>query len=151
MMPNQTQPSYTQMPQQNFNQTQFGNLMAAQQQMQTIPQYQQPIQQQMYQSPSDRVVNSKDEITPGEVPMDGKIHLFPLSDYSMIIAKVWDNNGLLRTFNFIPEQPAKPEESNNSSDPGYSAIMNRLDNIEKIIKKNGYRMYYKDKKNKEEA
>lgn len=57
-----------------------------------------PVQQmQQPQRPSvvpGRTVASENEIKPNEIPMDGTISLFPLSDYSAIFAKQWKSDGL---------------------------------------------------------
>lgn len=43
------------------------------------------------------------EIKPKDIPMDGQMSFFPMNDYSCIYAKVWTDDGRLRTFRFIPE------------------------------------------------
>lgn len=50
-----------------------------------------------------RVVQSESEITPQEVAMDGSISLFPLSDYTCIIAKQWNSDGTIKTLRFVPQ------------------------------------------------
>lgn len=42
-----------------------------------------------------RVVNNPADITPSEIPMDGRVSLFLSSDNSYIIAKQWNQNGLI--------------------------------------------------------
>lgn len=68
----------------------------------TYPQFQ-PMQ--TYNQPNQsvnrtifgRVINSENDITPNEVPMDGSISLFPLADYSKIFAKQWSQDGTIKT------------------------------------------------------
>ena len=43
------------------------------------------------------------DIKPMDIPMDGHMSFFPMDDYSCIYAKVWSNDGVLRTFRFFPE------------------------------------------------
>ena len=35
--------------------------------------------------------------------MDGNISLFPLKDYSCIIAKQWNSDGTIKTLRFVPQ------------------------------------------------
>lgn len=57
-----------------------------------------------------RVIQNPNEIVPGEVEMNGKVSLFPMADYSSIIAKCWNQYGTIDTVRYIPEpqqqQPA---------------------------------------------
>lgn len=93
-----------------------------------------------------RVVSSNDEIKPNEVPMDGSISLFPISDYSAIYAKQWDKNGLLQMVKYIPEHPVQsPATEQNDI---LSEIRQRLDNIEKKL---SYRPNYKKYPNKRDS
>lgn len=39
-----------------------------------------------------RIIQTESDITPNEVAMDGSVSLFPLGDYSAIIAKQWNAN-----------------------------------------------------------
>lgn len=50
-----------------------------------------------------RVVNNPADITPSEIPMDGRVSLFLSSDNSYIIAKQWNQNGLIDTAIYRPE------------------------------------------------
>lgn len=51
------------------------------------------------------------EIKPKDIPMDGHMSFFPMDDYSCIYAKVWTDDGRLRTFRFIPEIEQVPTET----------------------------------------
>lgn len=51
-------------------------------------------------------ISDPSEIKPKDVPMDGHMSFFPLDDYSAVYAKVWTDDGRLRTFRFIPELEA---------------------------------------------
>lgn len=50
-----------------------------------------------------RPVSAETEIKPNEVPMDGTIALFPLTDFSVIIAKQWSQDGTIKTLRFVPD------------------------------------------------
>lgn len=116
-----------------------------QSQMQTprLPYDNQTPSQSVQQYLPGKVVLSHEDIKPNEVPMDGSISLFPLNDYSAIIAKQWDSNGLIQTVKYVPEQPPKsvePQQNDISS-----AILERLDVIEKKLDR---KPYYKKPYNK---
>lgn len=60
---------------------------------------------------SGRVVASPDEIQVQEVPTDGTMALFLLSDGSGVIGKRWAPDGSIQTTRFVAEQvPAQPAE-----------------------------------------
>ena len=60
---------------------------------------------------SGRVVASPDEIPVQEVPTDGTMALFLLSDGSGVIGKRWTPDGSIQTTRFVAEQvPAQPVE-----------------------------------------
>ena len=44
-----------------------------------------------------RVVTDINEVTPNEIPMDGRVSLFPKNDYSCIYAKAWNSDGTITT------------------------------------------------------
>ena len=85
-----------------------------------------------------RFVRSENEIQVQEVPMDGSIGVFPLNDYSAIIAKAWNNQGTIDTVRFIPEKTTKKDTNGSTVD--LNPILERLDKLENMIKKQ-YRPY----------
>lgn len=87
---------------------------------------------------SGRTVNTVDEIKPNEVPMDGSISLFPLSDYSCIYAKQWGTDGLINTVKYIPDLNQAPKDS--PAEDFNALILERLDSIEKKL---NYKPYHK--------
>lgn len=121
---------------------------------QNPPQMQQPVQQPQSQPQQQaqakiiqcRAVNSDSEIVPNEIPMDGSVCLFPKNDWSCIYAKTWSSDGTIKTFLFECQKP-----DNQSEEPKvnkeYTAILERLDRIEKSIKKN---KFYPSQSRKEE-
>lgn len=89
-----------------------------------------------------KMIASLNDITPQEVPMDGSAALFPANDLSCIYLKAWGSDGLIKTFKFVPE----PDNSAQKSPEGnfQETILERLDSIEELVKKNSYRKpYYK--------
>lgn len=108
--------------------------------IQPVPQQQQPLQSSM-PTVRGRIVNREEEITPNEVAMDGQVSLFPLADYSCIVAKFWDSNGQMQAVKFVPlMENAVEQEVENKSD----MILGRLDDIESLIKKNSRPTYKKN-------
>lgn len=99
------------------------------------PAYIQPYNNQQTQiMPSGlrgRTVNTPDEITPQEVPMDGGYSFFPLSDGSAVYMKAWGQDGKINTFKYIPEATELPVESTPDTT---TQIMERLDRIEGMLK-----------------
>lgn len=82
-------------------------------------------------------VNSFDEITPKDVPMNGQMAFFPQADNTCIYAMVWGNDGQIKPFRFIPELEAKPvtqelqpAQSNIPFDKFVNDVTDRLDAFE---------------------
>lgn len=81
-----------------------------------------------------RVVNSPNDITPNEVPMDGSVSLFPSSDYSCILAKTWNRDGTIQTVKFVPEvNPDQVTLDQASQENTMDTILKKLDAIEKKL------------------
>lgn len=122
---------------------QYGQPQQMQQQPMMNQNQQQFQQNNQQQAPSllPRIVDKPEDIAPNEVPQDGQIYLFPLKDYSQIVAKVWDSNAMLHTYIFVQE---KREEPRTDADT-MKEVMQRLDNIEKLVKKSAYRRPNKNK------
>ena len=110
-------------------------------QLPTIPSYSQihpnqPMPSQQSAILFGRVVKNEEEITPNEVSMDGSISIFPLSDYSCIIAKQWNSDGTIKTLKFIQDKADKNEEIEQPTDIFNDLtqhIDSRLDKIEKMM------------------
>lgn len=95
---------------------------------------------------SGKVVNSLEEITVQDVPQDGTASFFPTADYSCIFAKQWGNNGLINTVKYVPELQKEPTPAPDLTE----VILQRLDNIEKMLKKSGRNNYKQNKPIKKE-
>lgn len=81
-----------------------------------------------------KMVSSASDITPNDVPMDGRVSLFPQQDYSCIIAKAWNAEGKIDTVVYVPQQPEKPaEEGQNGSAITTEDLFNMLQNLQDAI------------------
>ena len=98
-----------------------------------------------------RMINDESEITPNEVPMDGRISVFPKSDGSEVIIKSWAQNGTISTMRYVPViEGDTPNQENNP----FSDIIDRLDRIEKRLntrKTNNHTSYKKEVSNESES
>lgn len=51
-----------------------------------------------------KIVNTADEITPQDVPMDGSSAIFPIADGSAIVLMKWEANGSIKPIRYVPEK-----------------------------------------------
>ena len=82
-----------------------------------------------------RYIKDPREVQAGEVPMDGSVSFFPMSDNSYIIGKMWDQEGRIKEVRYIPENvlEAKLQELQNSQMSTFSTTLQEiLDKISKI-------------------
>lgn len=88
-----------------------------------------------------RMINTVEEITAQEVPMNGDISIFPQRDGNAIYVKSWNSDGTIRTMKFVPDM------SDHSKDRSNDDISSRLDDIEKRLGRLEYRkkQYTNDK------
>lgn len=109
----------------------------------SYPQYQQPqqIQQQFPQQimPQQaglcgRMVNSVEEVTANDVPMNAQFAIFPKADGSEVYIKSWGANGLIQTVTYKPQLDGKQNElPKEDTETLFAPIMERLDQIEAKI------------------
>lgn len=85
-----------------------------------------------------RPVDSLEEITPGEVPLNGSLALFPKKDGSVVYVKSMNANGTIDTKRYVPAPDDfvdNPGSDSHEQDPPVSNrdlmlnIMNLQDNI----------------------
>lgn len=81
-----------------------------------------------------KIIQNESQITPNDVPMDGTIAIFPLQDFSRIIAKQWTPNGLIQTLEYLPAN-AKDNNPTVTLDDVMSHMDERLDQIEDLFTK----------------
>lgn len=56
-----------------------------------------------------KIIQSPNDIMPGDIPMNGMPCFFPMSDRSAIFMKAWNADGTISTMRFLPEQAASKE------------------------------------------
>ena len=78
-----------------------------------------------------RGVNNPADITPSEIPMDGRVSLFLSSDNSYIIAKQWNQNGLIDTAIYRPE--IQNQQTDEEAVPFKQEVLDRLSRIESFF------------------
>lgn len=151
---NNYQPNYVQrmqaqpgsamtMPGNNYSMQPQNQMYGTQPMMQTSQP--QPMQQPSYIQ--GRVINTENDILPNEVPNDGNFAVFVQGDMQRIYAKTWGKDGLIQTEVFERVNQLQPQEGI-KEDP-FGLIMERLDNIEKMVKnQNRYQKPYKKPYNK---
>ena len=81
-----------------------------------------------------RIVNSIDDVTANDVPMDGSCAVFIKSDYTEIYTRAWQPNGLITTNVYRLSTDEKPKES---IDDRLGKLEERIANIEKRGANNG--------------
>lgn len=86
-----------------------------------IPQY--PMNQPAIQNPlNGRAVNSVEEITANDVPMNVPYSIFPKNDLSEIYIKSWNANGTIQTIAYAPVQPENLEQGANIPQTDFNAL-----------------------------
>lgn len=56
-----------------------------------------------------KMIQSPNDIMPGDIPMNGSPCFFPMQDGSAIFMKAWNADGTISTMRFLPEQAAPKE------------------------------------------
>ena len=94
-----------------------------------------------------RPVDSMDEITAGEVPLNGSLAVFPKRDGSIIYVKSTNGNGTIDTKMYIPAPEGFAENPGSSSSEQTQTIsnqdimaavlniQNQVDTIQKLVQK----------------
>lgn len=88
-----------------------------------------------------RYVQSAQDIRPNEISMDGNKSFFPMPDGSCIFVKSWGADGTIKTTVYVPE---KQEDAAQKPSNDYAKILNRLDSIQELLKKGGYKPQRKE-------
>lgn len=84
-----------------------------------------------------RIIQNENEITPNEVAMDGSVSLFPLGDYSAIIAKQWNANGTISTIKYVPVVDNEDGNNRGAAAATTSDLQNGFDTQSILNKLNG--------------
>lgn len=91
--------------------------------------------QQPQESPFvGRYINQIEEVMPREIPMDGRVAIFPTQSLEEIYLKAWDRNGSIKTFRYIldPMQNLNAQNAVQEANMG-SMILERLDQLEQRL------------------
>lgn len=86
---------------------------------------------------SGRVVDSIEQVTANEVPMDGSFAVFPQKDCSEINVKYWTGDGKIATVRFKPTTDSQPElvtpDATSLRFDGLEDVLGRLyDKVDKL-------------------
>lgn len=139
-------PNYSQMinPYQQMTYPQFNSpymertnyMQQYQQNLQPVQQQNVPLQAQQPMGITGRTVQSVEQITANEVPMDGSLAFFPRQDMAEIYAKQWNADGTIKTVIYRPVMDnAVNSQGNNQNqqitipDDVTQAFMNRFDEL----------------------
>lgn len=81
-----------------------------------------------------RFINDPNDIMPKDVPMDGRITLFPTKDLNAIYLKYWTPEGKLAGFRYIVDPN---QVLNNTTEQDFQQqVFSRLSNIEAQLRQN---------------
>ena len=127
---------------QQYYQQQYNPYM---QRLENLQQYQQAIQQPMYQqqipvsnqqfTPLGKIVESIDIVKTTDIPMDGNMYYFPKADGSEIYSKAWMPNGQTRILTFKPQFDDGTNISSNDEEKLILGILEQfLEGIQNDIK-----------------
>ncbi len=91
-----------------------------------------------------RIVNDIKEISPQDVPPDGSVAVFVLSDFSSIFVQNWTKDGTIATRRYVPEQAlqAVASQQGSTSEVFQNQILRYLDSIEKKLSRPPYKSNY---------
>ena len=143
-------PNYSQMinPYQQMSYPQFNSpymermnyTQQYQQNLQPVQQQSVPVQTQQPMGIAGRTVQSVEQITANEVPMDGSLAFFPRQDMAEIYAKQWNADGTIKTVIYRPVIDNSVNSHGNNqnqqitiSDDVTQAFMNRFDELSEKI------------------
>ena len=78
--------------------------------------------------------------------MDGSVSLFPLGDYSAIIAKQWNANGTISTIKYVPVMDNEDSKDAEPSklDTLTEQVNKRFDNLERLLTNRNSNNYKKN-------
>lgn len=115
---------------------------------QRFPQMQMPDIQQPIGGISGKIVQTFDQITANDVPMNGSVALFPKQDMSEIYAKTWGVDGIIRTIVFKPVENTEPNNLSSKeeklkfdlSDEATDLFLNKFDELSDKIETLGNRL-----------
>lgn len=81
-----------------------------------------------------KIVNTADEITPQDVPMDGSSAIFPIADGSAIVLMKWEANGSIKPIRYVPEKIEETPKVPALTIEELASLLNtRFDELEKTL------------------
>lgn len=84
-----------------------------------------------------RFINGLNDILPNEVPMDGRLGIFPSADLSEIFLKSWGPDGTIKTFRYILDMSVDLNASQNViGGLGYNQLAERIEILEQQVQSN---------------
>lgn len=95
-------------------------------------QYAQQPQQPQIKPVQGRMISSVEEITANEVPSDGSVGYFPVSDGSAIYAKTWTGDGRLITAKYVVEEQP-PTDENSTPQITLADVVNQISNLQNTV------------------
>lgn len=97
-----------------------------------------------------RFVENPKEIMPNEVPMDGRLGIFPSRDLSTITVKAWNANGTIMNVRYILD-PSQVQDDAPDPQKETRDILARLEAIEKTLAANNVQKQSRTNKSKSNA
>lgn len=83
-----------------------------------------------------KMIENEKDVVAGEVPNDGSYGTYIQRDLKRIYMKTWGGNGLIDTKVFELVDPGNQNMDGAQVDPTMQMILERLDNIERMVKNN---------------
>lgn len=81
-----------------------------------------------------RFINQIEEVMPREVPMDGRVAIFPSQSLEEIYLKAWDRNGSIKTFRYVLDPIQSLNAQGTAQEPNMgSMILERLYQLEQRL------------------
>lgn len=80
-----------------------------------------------------RFINQIEEVMPREVPMDGRIAVFPSQSLEEIFIKAWDRNGNIKTIRYILDPMQNLNQAPQQAPNMGAQILERLDQLEQRL------------------
>lgn len=83
-----------------------------------------------------RYIQSPTDIRPNEIPMDGRVALFPTTNLDEIYLKSWGVDGTIKTFRYVLDTSSdlNTVATQQQSTDNWQQITSRLDQLEAMIK-----------------
>lgn len=122
------QPQYDRMAQlQNYNQNLQQQFAPTPQQNNAV--FSQPVPVGL----NGKFIQTVENITANDVPMDGSVALFPMNDMSRVLAKAWQSDGTIKTVIYEPIQEQGTNMPNDTEKSKFDAFNEVLEGISEKV------------------